>query len=43
MLHKVGVEDNISYYQDGKGKKDFIINVIWQSDFTEKFLNYLSG
>ena len=30
MLHKVGVEDNVSFYNNEKGKGDFILNLVWQ-------------
>jgi len=29
MLHKVGVEDNSSFYGNRLGKQDFILNVVW--------------
>jgi hypothetical protein len=43
MLHKVGVEDNTSYYK-GKGSQDFILNIVWNKSFNEKKLDrYLSA
>jgi hypothetical protein len=37
MLHKIGVEDNISFYNNKKGKGDMILNLVWNKDF-EKLL-----
>ena len=37
MLNKVGVDDNVSFYNNKKGKNDFILNLVWQKDF-EKLL-----
>ena len=33
MLNKVGADDNISYYNNGNGKHDFILNIVWHEDF----------
>ena len=33
ILHKVGVEDNISFYGNKKGKSDLILNLHWNSEF----------
>ena len=33
MLQKAGVEDNISFYNENRGKKDFILNLVWHRDF----------
>jgi len=38
MLHKVGVEDNTSYY-GGRGNRDFILNVVWNKSFNDKKLD----
>ena len=35
MLQKLRVEDNISFYQNKRGREDFIVNMIWHRDFTE--------
>jgi hypothetical protein len=46
LLHKVGVEDNISFYEERgmkKGKTDVIIDMIWQSDFEDIFIKQLSS
>ena len=29
MLHKIGVEDNVSFYGEKRGKNDLILNLIW--------------
>ena len=42
MLQKVGVEDNNSFYNDGKGKKDFILNLIWAVEFEPLIQRHLS-
>jgi hypothetical protein len=47
MLHKVGVEDNVSYYGN-RGSQDFILNIVWNKSFQNKkspttFISYLSG
>ena len=36
MLHKIGVEDNVSFYESKRnaGKSDLILNIIWQRDST---------
>lgn len=43
MLHKVGVEDNTSFYAGKGGKSDFIINLVWHKDFDKVFQRHLSG
>jgi hypothetical protein len=43
MLHKVGVEDNISYYAGKGGKSDFVLNIVWHSSFTTEFKKHLCG
>mgnify|MGYP002633380866 CR=1 FL=1 len=46
MLHKVGVEDNVSYYGN-RGAQDFILNIVWNGKFHTKkanpFISHLSG
>jgi hypothetical protein len=37
MLHKVGVEDNVSFYNMKAGKRDFILNLCWHRDFEKSF------
>jgi ubiquitin carboxyl-terminal hydrolase 4/11/15 len=43
MLHRIGVEDNISFYSGQKGKRDLILNIQWQRDFEDAFIKQLSG
>lgn len=43
MLHKVGVEDNISFYSNKGGKNDLILNLVWQRDFDKSFQKHLSS
>lgn len=45
MLHKIGVEDNVSFYESRRnaGKSDLILNIVWQRDFTDQFIKQLSG
>ena len=43
MLHRIGVEDNVSFYGGSKGKRDFILNILWQRDFEDAFIKQLSG
>jgi hypothetical protein len=34
MMHKAGIEDNISLYGSSKKQRnDLVLNVIWQRDF----------
>lgn len=42
-LHKVGVEDNISFYQSRGGKSDLILQLHWHSDFDKSLQRHLSG
>jgi len=42
LLHKVGVEDNVSFY-DERGKRDVILNMVWHADFEDAFIKQLSG
>ena len=37
-LHKIGVEDNISFYGGNKGKRDLILNILWHRDFEDAFI-----
>ena len=37
MLHKVGAEDNVSFYNNKGGKSDFILNVHWNEGFDRAF------
>jgi hypothetical protein len=39
MLNKLGVDDNVSYYK-GQGNKDFVLNMKWNSDFNERYIDY---
>jgi hypothetical protein len=43
MLHKIGVEDNHSFYGDKRGKNDLILNLIWQRNFEGPFQRHLSS
>lgn len=43
MLHKVGVEDNVSFYNGKKGKSDMILNLVWNKDFEKLLQRHLSG
>jgi hypothetical protein len=47
LLHKIGVEDNLSFYGGGSayklGKQDVIFEMIWQTDFEDNFIKQLSG
>ena len=43
MLQKVGVEDNNSFYHDGRGKKDFILNLVWAEEFEPPLQRHLSA
>jgi hypothetical protein len=43
MLNKIGVDDNISYYGDNRGKQDFILNMVWADSFHKHFIKHLSG
>lgn len=45
MLHKIGVEDNVSFYDSRRnaGKSDLILNIVWQRDFNDQFIKQLSG
>merc|ERR1712127_310665 len=42
MLHKVGVEDNVSFYQKD-GKSDLILNLVFNRDFEFNLIKHLSG
>jgi len=47
MLHKVGVEDNVSYYGN-RGSQDFILNIVWNKSFQVRgkvptFISHLSA
>jgi len=33
LLHKTAQEDNISFYHNERGKSDFILNLVWASEF----------
>ena len=47
MLQKFGIEDNISFYsnshKDGRGKRDFILNLVWAAEFESPLQRHLSG
>ena len=42
MLHKVGVEDNVSFYTKD-GKSDLILNLVFNRDFEFNLIKHLSG
>ncbi len=43
MLHKVGAEDNVSFYSNKHGKNDFILNLVWHKEFDASFQKHLSS
>lgn len=43
MLHKIGVEDNISFYGGNRGKSDLVIDMVWSERFKKNFIKHLSG
>lgn len=43
MLHKVGVEDNTSFYSGKGGRSDFVLNLIWHGAFDKSFQRHLSA
>lgn len=43
MLHRIGVEDNVSFYGGQKGKRDLILNILWCREFEDAFIKQLSG
>lgn len=43
MLHQIGVEDNVSFYDNKKGKHDVILDMVWARDFQDMFIKQLSG
>ena len=43
MLNKSGVDDNVSFYADNRGKQDFVINMVWASTLHKHFIKHLSG
>ena len=45
LLHKIGVEDNVSQYAGRRngGRKDLILNIVWQKDFDYEIQKFLSG
>jgi hypothetical protein len=43
MLHKVGVEQNRSFYEKNGGSRDFILNLLWHCDFSKTFEKHLSA
>ena len=43
MLNKAGVDDNISFYGDNRGKHDFIIDICFADTFHKNFIKHLSG
>jgi len=43
MLHKVGVEDNVSFYNGKNGRSDFVLDLIWHGSFEKAFQRHLSA
>jgi hypothetical protein len=43
MLHKVGAEDNVSFYNGKNGRSDFILHLVWHRDFQKGFQRHLSA
>lgn len=43
LLNKIGVDDNISYYGDNRGRHDLILNMYWSEYFDKLFIKHLSG
>lgn len=43
MLNKIGVDDNISFYADNRGKHDLVINMVWAGALHKNFIKHLSG
>jgi len=35
LLKKLNVEDNTSYYNEGRGRKDVTLAFTWSSDFND--------
>lgn len=43
LLKKLDVQDNISYFNEGKGRKDVTLAFIWSSDFQTGIQKLLSS
>lgn len=43
LLHKVGQEDNVSFFHNGRGKRDLILNVVWNREIKKDFVKHLSS
>ena len=43
LLKKLNVDDNISYYNEGKGRKDVTLAFTWSSDFKQDVQKILSS
>jgi hypothetical protein len=43
ILEKLGVQDNVSFYGGQRGKKDLILNMVWQKDFLPDIQSCLSS
>lgn len=43
MLHKNGVDDNISFYGDNRGKHDLVLDIYFAESFHKNFIKHLSG
>ena len=38
MLHKNGVDDNISFYGDNRGKHDLVLDIYFAESFHKNFI-----
>lgn len=43
LLQKLNVEDNVSYYNHGKGRKDITLGLVWSKDFLDDIQKLLSS
>lgn len=43
LMQKIPVEDNVSYYNGGKGRRDLTLHLRWQRDFKDAFQTHLSS
>ena len=37
LLKKLGVDDNVSFYNEGRGRKDVTLALIWSGDMLNDF------
>lgn len=43
LLNKIGVDDNISFYGDNKGKQDLVLDICWAESFKGSLFRHLSA